>query len=326
MQERFFYLTKQRSFTEIFPKKISMIITITANPSIDKLTSIETIISEAKLRTTGVTTNAGGGGINVSKALNKINTPNTAFVVSGGDTGAELQEILSQKNINFKNIDTGVDTREVWIVDENSTGKQFRFTHPGMPINANVTEQIYEQLASFDCAYMVCSGSLPSGFDTNFYKNLAVYCHSKGIKCIVDTSGEPLKKLKGSQAFLIKPNQKELSELLGKESLTTNEIPEACRQLIQEQYAQTVVVSLGGDGAWLVTSQDQYYVPSPKVEVRSTVGAGDSMIAGLVNALAQGKALDEVLKWGVSCGSATTMQRGSNLFDYQDVLTLFEQI
>jgi 6-phosphofructokinase 2 len=140
----------------------------------------------------------------------------------------------------------------------------------------------------------------------------------------VDTSGEGLKKVLETGVYLIKPNVGELAKLIGVERLEMEEVNDAAKQIIEKGGAEIVVVSLGPQGAVLVTKDSYDFVPAPNVAKKSTVGAGDSMVGGMVWALSQNKNLKEVIRWGVACGSAATMNEGTQLFKLEDAKRLYE--
>jgi 6-phosphofructokinase 2 len=180
-----------------------------------------------------------------------------------------------------------------------------------------------EHIHSFAPEYIVASGSLPPGLPYYFYGIIAETAVAAGAKCIIDTSGPALQALKGKNAYLIKPNRGELCKLLGVEKLEKEEIPDAALQAIADGFAEIIVVSMGPDGAWLVSNDEQYFVAAPPVEKRSTVGAGDSMVAGITYCLQKNKTLKEAIRFGVACGSAATMNEGTQLFIKEDVENLY---
>ena len=147
--------------------------------------------------------------------------------------------------------------------------------------------------------------------------------NASGIKVIVDTSGEPLQRVLETGVYMIKPNIGELAKLIGVERLELPEVEKAARKIIDKGAAQIVVVSLGAKGAILVSKDTSEFVAAPKAEKKSTVGAGDSMVGGMVWALSQNKPLKEVIQIGVCCGTAATMNEGTQLFKLEDVMRLF---
>lgn len=303
-----------------------MILTITLNPCIDKSSRVEKMKPESKLRCTEVVNEPGGGGINVSKALKKLETPSVALFPAGGHNGNMLCSLLKEEGILFHAVDTKTETRENWIVLETSTNNQFRFTFPGREVQEETIKTMVEQIRSFAPSFVVASGSLPPGLPDYFYGLIVKNAAAVGAKCIVDTSGPALQALKGKHAFLIKPNIGELCKMLNVDWLDKNEVPDAAQQAIADGFAEVIVISMGAEGAWLVSSDQRYFAAAPPVEKKSTVGAGDSMVAGITYSLQKNKSLKEALQFGVACGSAATMNDGTQLFNMADAERLYAGI
>lgn len=303
-----------------------MILTITLNPCIDKSSRVETMKPESKLRCTEVVNEPGGGGINVSKALQKLDTPSVALFPAGGHNGNMLCSLLKEEGILFHAVDTKTETRENWIVLETSTNNQYRFTFPGREVQEETIRTLIEQIRSFSPSYVVASGSLPPGLPDYFYGLIVKNATAVGAKCIIDTSGPALQALKGKHAYLIKPNIGELCKMLNVEWLDKKEVPGAAQQAIADGFAEIIVISMGAEGAWLVSKDQRYFVTAPPVEKKSTVGAGDSMVAGITYLLQKKKPLKEALRFGVACGSAATMNDGTQLFNMTDAERLFTEI
>ncbi|MEJ8841587.1 1-phosphofructokinase family hexose kinase [Lacibacter sp. H375] len=300
-----------------------MILTVTLNPCIDKSSVAETLKPESKLRCTEVVNEPGGGGINVSKALKKLETASVALFPSGGHNGAMLCSLLKEEEIEFHAVDSKVETRENWIVLESSTNNQFRFTFPGRAVQEETIITLVDHIRSFSPSYVIASGSLPPGLPDYFYGLIVKNAKTVGARCIVDTSGPALQALQGKGAYLIKPNISELCKMLNVETLAKDEVPNAAQQAIHDGYAELIAVSMGPDGAWLVSSDEKHFAAAPKVEKKSTVGAGDSMVAGMTYMLQQNRSLKEVVAFGVACGSAATMNAGTQLFHKADAERLF---
>lgn len=161
---------------------------------------------------------------------------------------------------------------------------------------------------------------------TNFYQKIAEGAKECGVKVIVDTSGEALQKVLATGVYLIKPNIGELAKIIGVERLELNEVENTAKKLIENKSAEIVVVSLGAEGAILVSNNITEFIVAPKVHKKSTVGAGDSMVGGIVWALSQNKSLKEAIQIGVCCGTAATMNEGTQLFNVEDVMRLLDQM
>jgi 6-phosphofructokinase 2 len=306
--------------------KSLQIVTLTINPSLDKSTHFTGLIAEQKIRCEKPRYDAGGGGINVSKAIFKLGGNSTCIFTSGGSTGEMLEELLRKEKIESIAIKTKNWTRENFIAFENTTKAQYRFGFPGNEFSDVEKEKILQTIKDLKTDYLVISGSLNEGLPSDFYKKIATTAKESNVKVIVDTSGEALKKVLETGVYLIKPNIGELAKLIGVERLELPDVEKAAKQLIENKSAEIVVVSLGAEGAILVTKDETHLVKAPKVEKKSTVGAGDSMVGGLVWALSQNKTLKEVIQIGVCCGTAATMNEGTQLFKVEDVMRLLKEI
>ncbi|MBF4517199.1 1-phosphofructokinase family hexose kinase [Flavobacterium sp. ANB] len=300
------------------------IVTLTVNPSVDKSTHFSGLIAEQKIRCKDPQFDAGGGGINVSKAIARLRGSSLAVFASGVPIGEMLKDLIKQEKIESEVIETKTPTRENFIAVDDHTNSQYRFGFSGGSLSEDESKQVLETISKLKPKFLVASGSLNEGLDDNFYQKVAEIAKTSNSKLIVDTSGEALKKVLETGAYLIKPNVGELAKLVGVERLEMEEVNEAAKKIIANGGAEIVVVSLGPQGAVLVTKDDYEYVPAPNVAKKSTVGAGDSMVGGMVWALSQNKSLKEVIRWGVACGSAATMNEGTQLFKYEDANRLFE--
>lgn len=301
-----------------------MILTVTLNPCIDKSSKVEKIKPDSKLHCSEVVNEPGGGGINVSKALQKLDTPSVALFPAGGHNGNMLCSLLKEQGILFHAVDTKVETRENWVVLEESQNNQYRFTFPGKAVQEETIVTLIDHIRGFSPSYVVASGSLPPGLPDYFYGLIVKTAKSVGAKTIVDTSGPALQALKGKGAYLIKPNIGELCKMLNVEWLDKEEVVAASRQAINDGFAEMIAVSMGPLGAWIISKEESHFAAAPDVPKRSTVGAGDSMVAGMTYMLQQNRSLKEVISFGVACGSAATMNEGTQLFKREDAMHLYE--
>jgi 6-phosphofructokinase 2 len=237
-----------------------------------------------------------------------------------------LEELVQKEGVTIKIIPTQNWTRENLVALDTNTNAQYRFCFPGTPISDVEKGNILQTIQELKTKYLVVSGSLNEGLSPDFYQHIADLAKIYGTKLIVDTSGEALKKVLEKGVYLAKPNIGELAKLIGVERLEMDEVAPAARKLIEKGSAEIVVVSLGAQGAVLVTATQTEFVPAPNVVKKSTVGAGDSMVGAMVWALSQNKPLKEVVQWGVACGSAATMNEGTQLFKLEDAKRLFEEL
>jgi 6-phosphofructokinase 2 len=300
------------------------IITLTVNPALDKSTHFKGLVAEQKIRCSAPRFDAGGGGINVSKAISRLGGNSFAVFTSGGPLGKMLEELVDKESIPFQAVPIQTWTRESFVAVDDNTNSQYRFGFTGGEITEEEENVFLSAVTNLKSKFIVASGSLNEGLTSDFYQKIAEIAKQSGAKLTVDTSGEALKKVLETGAYLIKPNVGELAKLIGVERLEMEEVNEAAKQIIAKGGAEIVVVSLGPQGAVLVTKDNHEFVPAPNVAKKSTVGAGDSMVGGMVWALSQNKSLREVIRWGVACGSAATMNEGTQLFKGTDAQRLFD--
>lgn len=303
------------------------IITITFSPCIDKTTSVPDFIPEKKLRCSAPVLEAGGGGINVSRAISKLGGTSIAIYPSGGCTGALFDRLLAKDHVACKIVRAESETRENFIVVEESTGEQYRFGIPGTLLLEHEWQECIAKIEEEkEIDFIVASGSLPPGVPHDVYARIAAIARNKRAKFIVDTSGEALSHAIDEGVFLVKPNLNELGALTGKPVAGSAQIIEAAQQVIAERNCEAIVVSMGGAGAIFVAKNFAGKIPVPKVELKSTVGAGDSMVAGIMVSLSQGNSLLEAVQYGLACGTAATMNAGTELCKKEDADMLFLQI
>lgn len=303
------------------------IVTITLNPAIDKSTSIEEMVPEKKLKCQNPKFEPGGGGINVSRVLQRLNNKSTAIYFEGGFSGKFFGQLVNAENIETIPIEIKNNTRENFIVFDQKTNLQYRFGMPGPEIDKTESAQLINFLEKIEeIDYLVLSGSMPPNFDENIVSKIAILCKNKNAKFIVDTSGPALKNHLKENVFLIKPNINELATLAGLDSISIDEVSSVGKNIIASEKCEAICVSLGAKGALLITKNSVNIITPPKVNTISTVGAGDSMLAGIVHKLSIGENLQNAVKYGVSCGTAATLNPGTELCHLADVENIYTQI
>jgi 6-phosphofructokinase 2 len=307
---------------------MASIVTITFNPCIDKTTLIKGLVPEKKLACSVAKLEPGGGGVNVARAIKKLGGNAIAIVPSGGCTGKVFNTLLQNEGVESIIIETVAETRENIIVVDEVTNNQYRFGMPGTFLEEAEWQLCLQKVADLNnIDFIVASGSLPPNVPTTIYASLAKIAKDKHAKFIVDTSGEALSKALNEGVYLVKPNAGELAVLAGKKgTLTVDEIKQISTELIANKKSEVVVVSMGAEGAMLVTSNTAELVKPPPVVRKSTVGAGDSMVAGIVFSLAQNKSILEAIQFGVACGTAATMNSGTELCKKQDAESIWKQL
>lgn len=303
------------------------VVTVTLNPAVDKSCSVAQVVAERKLRCGQPTYHPGGGGINVARAVAVLGGEVAAYWPCGGAIGELLKQLLDEEGVDHYPIDVRAMTRENLIVFEQSSEQQFRFGMPGATLTDQEIQSVLGTLQADDPPpeYLVLSGSLPPHVDERLYAQIA---KAMPVSCrvILDTSGQPLRLGLESAAFLIKPNMHELEQLTGRTIENDSQVREVARSLIDEGKTQVVVTSLGSAGAVLTTADRHEQIRAPTVKIRSKVGAGDSMVAGILFALYQGKALADAVRYGVAAGAAAVMTEGTELCRRRDTERLYKEM
>jgi 6-phosphofructokinase 2 len=304
---------------------MAQIVTLTFNPVIDKSTTVQALVPEKKLRCSAPKFEPGGGGINVARAIKKLGGDALAVYPAGSYTGKFFQILMEREGVASKVIDIKNNTRENLIVLESKTNQQFRFGMPGPELAEEEWRQCLKVIEEIkDLAFIVASGSMTPGLPTDIYAQLSKITQQKKAKLVVDTSGEPLKEAAKAGVYLLKPNLAELSSLVGKEEIEAEMVEDVARELIENGKCEVIMVSMGAAGAVLVTKDEVAHAVPPTVKRRSTVGAGDCMVAGAVLSLSKGWTVKEALQYGVASGTAATMNPGTELCKLEDVERLYK--
>jgi 6-phosphofructokinase 2 len=300
------------------------IITITFNPALDKSVTVHELISEKKLKCSQPIYEPGGGGINVARAIKKLGGDPTAIFLAGGFVGDKISQLLGDDGIAVQRINIIGDSRENLIVADLATSRQYLFDMPGPTIQSNEWRACLNTITlSQGVQYIVVSGSIPPGLPDDIFKRLAFIAAKRKAKLIVDTSGRALQQAVKAGVYMIKPNMKELASLVGADSLVPSTAIAAAKKVIAKSKCEAIVVSMGANGAFLVTDHAVVEIPQPSVIVKSTVGAGDSLVAGIVYGLSQNYSLPDAARFGVACGSAATMNPGTELCKRTDAEKIY---
>jgi 6-phosphofructokinase 2 len=303
------------------------IVTITFNPCIDKSVSVPLLVPDKKLHCTVDQLQPGGGGINVARVIQRLGLPVTAIYPAGGSSGALLSNLLAKEAVATITIATSCPVRENIILTETATHKQYRLGMPGEALTIQEWNACMQALnEAEELSFIVVSGSIPENAPRDLFRQIATIARQKQAKLIVDAAGETLQMAVGVGAYLIKPNLAELSELTGKKLTNEYEIQKAAQELVTAGHCNIVVVSMDARGAMLVTADKCYRAIPPIMKPKSSVGAGDSMVAGIVYSLSLSKTLPETLQMGVACGSAAIMNTGTSLCHPDDVNKLYNEI
>ena len=303
------------------------IVTVTLNPAVDVSTAVDQVVAERKLRCDAPVPEPGGGGINVARVVRELGLDATALWTRGGTTGTRLEALLDALELDHRPLPIAGETREHLIVYERSTGRQFRFGMPGPVLDDAELSACVAAVAALDPTpgYLVLSGSLPDDVPDDVYARL-IRAAPAGCRVVLDTSNAALTEGVKAGPYLVKPNRRELGALTGAPVEDDDDVRAAARTLIEEHGVRVVVTSLGAGGVIASSADGDWLAHAPPVRVRSAVGAGDSMVAALVVALARGDALDETVRWGVATGTAAVLTEGTQLCRSADVERLYPKV
>jgi 6-phosphofructokinase 2 len=303
-------------------------LTLTMNPSLDISTEVEEIVPERKLRTAALRREPGGGGINVARGIHMLGGEVTAVYPFGGPTGEMLKGLIEQEGIKHQPIPIAHLTRESFAILERSSGNPFHFVSPGPELSQYEWQQCLDEIAKFEPkpSYIIASGSLPRGVPKDFYARIARIAHKRGMRMILDTSGEPLQVALEEGVYLIKPNKHEFQGLVGHLPEAAEEQAALAREFIERGGTEIVILTLGSEGVLLTSRDQQHRVRSPRVEGVSPVGAGDSFIAVFIFNLARGRSLQEALFYGVAAATAALLTPGTELYRTGDIERFYQQI
>ena len=306
---------------------MSSIITITFSPCIDKSISVPALVPDKKLHCPVDQLEPGGGGINVARVIKRLGLPVTAIYPVGGSTGELLDRLLEKEAVTTVKIATTHPTRENIMLTETATHKQYRLGMPGEALSVEEWHACLQAISQAeDISFIVVSGSIPENAPRDLFRQLATIAMQKQAMLVVDAAGESLQMAVRVGAYLIKPNLSELAELTGKKELNESQVRKEAHQLIAGGHCSVVVVSMDARGAMLVTADECYRAIPPIIKPKSSVGAGDSMVGGIVYSLSQGKSMQEALQMGVACGTAAIMNPGTNLCKPEDIRTIYNEI
>ncbi len=307
---------------------MKQVITLTMNPTVDMSASVDHVVAQSKLRCKQPRREPGGGGINVSRAIRNLKGKSSAVYPVGGEIGDLLQRLLEEEGVDHFPVLIKGETRENLAIMETATKRQYRFGMPGPRLSEKDWRKCLDTVVRMvtDESYVVASGSLPPGVPDDFYARLASGVKEAGGQVVLDASGESLVSAVEEGVYLVKPNMREFRKLAGHDIDYDAQQEEAAREIVARGGAEVVVVSQGAAGVLSADAEGIRRFRSPAVPVRSRVGAGDSMIAGIVYSLALGNLLEEAIRFGVAAGAAAVMTPGTELCRGEDTLDIYEKM
>ena len=304
-----------------------MIYTLTLNPAIDRELTVAEVQFDSVLSALKSQVDFGGKGFNVSRLLRSMGMPSTALGFIGGRTGDRLQHGLQALNIATDFVSIPSETRTNISIVTEKHDHYIKVNEKGPLVDELKQRELLDKIAFIAGPgdWWVLAGSLPPGVPDSFYAQIIEILNEHQAISILDTTGESLRLGCDAKPFLVKPNAEETQKLTGLPVDTVSQIAIAAVEL-RKMGAQNVVISLGKKGALLQTAEGSWLVHSPKIKEKNPIGAGDSMVGGLVWALSQGYPLKESLGWGAASGAATASMSGTEVGSRALIEELFQQV
>jgi 6-phosphofructokinase 2 len=297
------------------------VVTVTLNPALDLTVEVEELVAYRKLRGRLVALDPGGGGVNVARVLRRFDMPVVAVAPLGGISGQGLLAELEREGVSVRAVAADVATRRSVTLWVSATREHFRILVEGDPLAEQAWRACLDAVGELDRPdFVVLSGALPPAVPAAVVTAFAEGARSLGSRFVCDTSGPALAAAVAAGADLVKPSVRELRDLVAAgESLRDFDYHEGARRAVALG-VRAVVVSLGADGAFLAAVDGtEAEFRSPPVEVLSSVGAGDSMVAGILLGLLRGRSLPAAVRLGVAAGTATCMKHGTEVCAPDDV-------
>lgn len=304
-----------------------MIFTLTLNPAIDKTVVIPSFSVDTVNRVQSLRTDVGGKGINVSKCLASLGCESTAVAFWGGDTGTQGERFLVENRIRSLAVRVSEPTRTNLKIIDPEKGQNTDINEPGPVILPEQLEALWNLLKQniHGGDTLILSGSLPRGIEKTVYRDISGYFGRAGVRVILDADGEAFSLGLQQPPFLVKPNTAELSRLLGRELTDLPQILSGAQTLLSMGIRQ-VAVSMGGDGLLLVDGSKALWGHGLQVPVKSTVGAGDSVVAALAYSLEYGKTPEEALTLAIAISAASVMCSGTQAPAFEIIQELEQKV
>lgn len=304
-----------------------MIYTLTLNPAVDRELTVPAVEFDSVLRASDSRVDFGGKGFNVSRLLKRLGADSTAVGFLGGKAGEMLQNGLQSLGICTEFVWVPGETRTNISIVTQSGGHYIKVNEKGPQVDLARQQELLDKIAvlAHPGDWWVLAGSLPPGVADDYYARIVNVLNQHNSMSILDTTGESLRLGCAEKPYLVKPNTEEAHALTKLPVNTPAEIAAVAAE-IRGMGAQNVVISMGKAGALLQTGESTWLTHSPKIKERNPIGAGDSMVGGLVWALTHGFVLKESLGWGVASGAATASLSGTEVGSQKLIGKLFAQV
>jgi 1-phosphofructokinase family hexose kinase len=304
-----------------------MIYTVTLNPAVDRELTVPAMEFDSVLRASEARVDFGGKGFNVSRLLRGLGATSTAVGFLGGRAGELLQDGLQGLGIGTDFVWVNGETRTNVSIVTDSHDHYIKVNEKGPRVEEDKQRELLEKIDSLATRgdWWVLAGSLPPGVGEDIYARIVHVLNQHEANAVLDTSGVSLRLGCLEKPYFVKPNVEEARALTGLPMETPAEIATAAAEM-RRLGAQNVVISMGKAGALLNTTEGTWLIHTPNIQEKNPIGAGDSMVGGLVWGLAQGMSLKEALGWGVASGAATASLPGTEVGTRPLIEELFAQV
>jgi 1-phosphofructokinase len=304
-----------------------VIVTFTPNPAVDKTLAVPGLAVGSVNRAAESHLDPGGKGINASRIVHRLGRQTTALTVLGGHIGRLLRGGLDAEGVPCRAVWVPEETRLNVVLHDATANASTRVWDRGAEVPAGLRDAVLELAlhALPQATVFLCAGTLPPGMPPDTYARVLDAAAEHGVRTVLDSDGEAFRRGLDGRPTLIKPNVREAEALLGRRLATEADVIDGATELLRRG-PEAVVVSRGAEGSILVTAERVLRATPPRVERRSAVGSGDSLVAGFLVALAEGSSLEEGLRLGTAAGAATAMSVGTQLGSAEDIAALVPQV
>jgi len=304
-----------------------VILTVTLNPAVDETLVVHQLQLGETNRIKETDLDPGGKGLNVARVVKRLGRPVVGAMLLGGETGHFIRNRLAREGVDIAAVEIAGKTRVNISVFDESSGVQTNLNHEGPHVDASELHAFESKLGEWlpEAVIMAVGGSLPPGAPTDIYAKMIEWARASDVRTILDSSGDALVEGIKARPYMIKPNIHEAENLLGRSLKTEEDIINAAKSLL-DGGIEVVVISMGPRGSIAVTKDAVWKAIPPEVHAESTIGAGDSLVAGLAIGIFEHSGLDEALRLGTAAATATVMGHGTELCRVEDVRALLPQV
>lgn len=304
-----------------------MISTVTLNPALDKCVFVDHLQPNDTNRIYKVEVDAGGKGINASRVLKELGNETATLGFIGGHTGRYIEHVLRSDGIQTSFTLIDADTRTNIAIQESSGAPPTSLNEPGPLITSVELDELTAHVKNIAAKskLMLFGGSIPSSVPVDIYKTLIESVKQTGVKTILDSDGEPMCLGMQSGPYMIKPNRDEVKRLVGVDIQSLDDAKKALN-LLAKFGVQVIVISMGAKGAVAASSDGIWHAVPPDVTVVSTIGSGDSMVAGMAHVFSDNGSVEDALRWGSAAGAATAMTSGAEICKRSQIIDLLDKV